>query len=177
MRIMSWLGAVAYSGFAVWDVVSEAFPAFFCSNIHPKRVFLQTMYLSYVWKRIQSRKQNSAPESRCASLHSGRVIKMSRLTINRFLTLWSVHGLLGCCGADREIDCATFLSLDPQDTGRGQLRSARNCTQNPFVFSLWLSIGVLVSELFCLRLTKSTQIDLMKLPPVDTIWLISGNKS
>ena len=36
--------------------------------------------------------QNSAPESRLASLHTVKVIKMSMLTINRFLILWSLHG-------------------------------------------------------------------------------------
>ena len=41
---------------------------FFCSEVRPKSVFLQTIYLGCVWKRIQSREQNSAPESKCPSL-------------------------------------------------------------------------------------------------------------
>jgi len=43
---------------------------FFCSKLRPKGAFLQTMYFDYVWKWIWSREQNSAPESRRASLYS-----------------------------------------------------------------------------------------------------------
>jgi len=43
---------------------------------------------------------------------------MSRLTIDRFLILWSLHGSLRCCETDRETDCTNFLSLDAQDIER-----------------------------------------------------------
>jgi len=44
-------------------------------------------------------------------VYSVRVIKMSRLTIDCVLILWSLHGSLRCCETDREIYGTTFLSL------------------------------------------------------------------
>jgi len=71
--------------------------------------------------------QNSVPERRRASLYSLKVIKMSRLTMDRFLILWSLHGSPRCCKTDREADNTTFLSLYRQDVRRGQFR----CTRDP----------------------------------------------
>jgi len=65
---------------------------FFCSKGRQTSAFLQTMYLSCVWKWIRSREQNSVPESRRATLHSVKVIKMSWLTIDRFPILWRFTG-------------------------------------------------------------------------------------
>jgi len=110
--------------------------------MHPKSAVLQTMHLVCVWKRIGSRERNSVPESRHASLYSVKVIKMSRLTIDRFLILCSLHGLLCSCKTDRETDCTTFLSLETKDFERGQLRCTWNCTWNPCVFQLHLSVRV-----------------------------------
>jgi len=78
---------------------------FFCSKVLPKSAFLQTMYLGCFWKWIWSCDQNFAPESRLASLYSVKVIKISRLTIDSFLTLWSLR----CCKTDSETDCITFF--------------------------------------------------------------------
>jgi len=60
-----------------------------------------------------------ALKSRQASLYSVQVIEMSRLTIDRFLILWSRHGSLYCCAADNETEYTTVLSLDTQDVERG----------------------------------------------------------
>jgi len=46
---------------------------------------------------IRSSEQNSAPKSRRTSLYSVKVIEMSMLTIDLFLILWSLPGLLRCC--------------------------------------------------------------------------------
>jgi len=99
-------------------------------KVRPESAVLQTIYLGCVWKWIRLREQNSAPESRRASFYSVKVIKMSRLAIDRLLILWSLHGSLGCC----KTDCTTFLSSDTQDIERGQLSCARNCTENSSVF-------------------------------------------
>jgi len=104
-----------------------------------------------------SREQNSVPESRRASLYSVKVIKMSRLTIDPFLILWLFHGMLRYC----ETECTTFLSLDTQDGKKGQLSCAWNCTRNPRIFWLHLSVRVLASEICCLRLTESTRMPLI----------------
>jgi len=55
-----------------------------------------------------SREQNSVPKSRRASSHSVMVIKMSRLTINHFFNLGSLHGSVHCCETDRETHWRTF---------------------------------------------------------------------
>ena len=50
-----------------------------------KSATLPIMYLGCVWKWIRSCEQNSAPESRPAGLNSVKIIKMSRLAIDRLL--------------------------------------------------------------------------------------------
>ena len=85
---------------------------FQCSKVRrQKSAFSQIMYLGCVWKWIRSREQNSVPESRHASLYCLKVIKMSRLTIDRFFILWSLHGSLCCCIGDRERDMHNFSVL------------------------------------------------------------------
>ena len=64
-------------------------------------------------------------KSRRASLYNAKVIKMSRLAIDRWLIQWPLR-----C----ETDCTTFLSLDMQDNERGQPRCAQNCPQDPCIF-------------------------------------------
>ena len=123
------LGAFACSGSGIWNAVSDA-SSVFLLKIHPESAFLQTMYLGCVWKWIRSRGQNSAPENRRASLYSVKGIKISRLTRDCFLILWSLHRLLRCCRTDRKTDCRTFLFLGTQDIERGQLW----CIQNPCLF-------------------------------------------
>jgi len=71
--------------------------------------------------------------------------------------LWSLHGPLCCCETDR----TSFWSLDTQEVERGQLRCARNCTRNPRVSQLCLSVRVIVTEISCLHLTKITRIGLI----------------
>jgi len=82
----------------------------------------------------ESREQNSAPESRRASLRSVKFIKMSRLTIYHCLFLRSLHGPLRCCKTDCETDCTTSFSLNTQDIETGQLRWTRHCIRNPCIF-------------------------------------------
>jgi len=120
---------------------------------------LQTMYLGYVWKWIRSREHNSASESGRVSLYSVNAIKVSRLTINRILIHWAFHGSLRCCETDRKTDYTTLLSLETQDTERGQLRCTRNYAWNLCVFQLRLSVRIWI--FFCLRLTESTRVDLL----------------
>jgi len=43
---------------------------------------------------------------------------MSRLAMDRLLSLWSLHGSVRCCKTDRETDCATFLCLKARNTLR-----------------------------------------------------------
>ena len=86
---------------------------------------------------------------------------MSRLAIDCLLIQWSFHGSLHCCETDSETDCTTSLSLDTQDTERGQLHCTRNCIQSPCVFELRLSVRVIASEIICLCLTEITWIDLL----------------
>ena len=132
----------------------QAHSQFQCSKVRPKSGFLLTMSLSFIWKWIRSCEQNSAPESRHASLHSVKVIKMVRLAIDRFLILWSLHRSLCCCETNRETDHRTFLSLDTKDDERKQLWCARNCTRNHCLFNC--------SYLFAWsRLTEITPIDLI----------------
>jgi len=122
-----------------------------------KSMFLQTMYLSCVWKWIRSREQNSAPESWRASSHNVKVIKMSRLTIDCFLILWSLHGSLRCCKTDRETDCTTFLYLDAQEVQREDNSGAPKTAPETLAF---FNCAYLCSRLkfFGMRLTKSTRI-------------------
>jgi len=83
-------------------------------------------------------------------LHSFKIIKISRLTIDRLAILWS---LCYC-----ETDCASFLSLDTQNVERGQLRWAQNYIQNPEFFNYAYPIRVLAPEFFCLCRTESARM-------------------
>jgi len=100
-----------------------------------KICFYQPCTFDCVWKGIWSREQNYVPESGRASLCSVKVIKMSRLAIDRLLILWSLHGSCRYCKTDCETDCRTFLAMDVQDVVREQVRWARNCAFNPLHFN------------------------------------------
>ena len=100
---------------------------YLCSKMCPKSSFLQTIYLSCVWKWIWSREQNSAPESRRASLHSVKVIKTSRVIIDRFLISCSLHKLLCCC----KTASTTFLHTCKSHPG-----STNKCYMKPLI-SVW----------------------------------------
>ena len=54
-----------------------------------------------------------------------------------------------------------LLSLDMQDIERRQLKCAQNCTRNPCIFQLRLSLRVIASEILCLGLTESTRLGLI----------------
>jgi len=123
-----------------------------------KRAFLQTMYLGCVSKWIWSQERNSVPESRRASLYSVKVIKMSRLTINRILTLWSLHGSLRCC----KTDCTTFLSLNTQDAERRQFDVAKTAPKTLAFFNCAYLFACSHLKFDCLHLTESTQMHLLK---------------
>jgi len=127
---------------------------FFCSRVCPKSVFVHAMYLSCIWKWIRSREQDSAPESRRVSLYSVKVIKIWRLTINRFLVLWAPHRSLRCFETDRETDCTALLFLETQSIERGQLLCAQNPENCAYPFTWCL-------KLFCLCRTESMRIDLI----------------
>ena len=109
---------------------------FFCSRVCPKSVFLQTMYLGCAWKCIRSSEQNAASERSRVSLYSVKVIKMSRLTINRFFILWALHALLR--------NRLHFAFRNARRRERGQLR----CAWNSWDFYLRLSARVITSEIF-----------------------------
>jgi len=117
-----------------------------------------------VWKWIRSRKQDSVPESGPASLYSAKIIKISRLTIDHWLILWSLHRSLRCC----ETHCTNFLPLDTQDVERGELRYARNCARNCDWNSLRFLTAPICSRddlwVFYLRLIVIMRILLIKKP-------------
>ena len=75
------------------------------------------------WKCAQKvhfyKPYTSAPGSRHVRLYNVKVIKMSRLAIDRLLILLSFLGSLRCCETDRATNCTTFLSLDTQVIERG----------------------------------------------------------
>jgi len=91
------------------------------SKLYLKSEFLQTKYLQLRLK-VNSIKQSSMPESRYASLHSVKVIKMLRLAIEGLLVLWTLYKSIRCC----ETDYKKFMSLDRQDVEKGNLRCAQN---------------------------------------------------
>jgi len=135
---------------------------FRCSKVRPKSAFLQTMYLGCDWKRIRLLEQNFVPERRRASLNRVKVIKMSRLTIDRSLILWPLHRSLGCCKTEgHEADCRTFLSLYRHIVKRGQLRCVQNCIRNCCVIQRDLSVCVNASELCWLHLIEIKQKDVI----------------
>ena len=121
----------------------------------PKSAFSQTMYLGCVWKWIRPCKQNTAPESRRASLYSVKVIKMSRLAIDRLFILWLLHVV------------ASLLRKRLHDIFvlRHAKQLERTTPMRPKL--LRLLTGPICSRdrvgNFCLRLTEITQIGLLLL--------------
>jgi len=116
-------------------------------------MFLQIMYLGCVWKWIRSREQNSELESRHASLYSVKVIKMSRLTINRFL----FYGCFMGCFIVVKQTVQPFLYIDMQELERGQLQCTQKRTRNHCAFNCAYTFACSRLKFWCLRLTESKQ--------------------
>jgi len=144
------IGALASSGFGIWNAVSEQFQVFCSRKNAGESIFLQI---------IRSGEPNSAPECRCASLYSIEVIKISRLTMDRCLILW----LCRCCETDRETDCKTPPSLEMQDVQRGQLWCAQNSHRNHHVFNWAYPFAWSHLKCFCLHPTENTRVDLISI--------------
>jgi len=119
------------------------------------------VYLDWVWKWNRLRAQNSAPENRCASLHNVKVIKMSRLTINRFLILWSLHGLLRCC----ETECTTFLSLTNKALREDNSYAPETAPETHAFFNCAYPFAL---KFCCLRRTESARINLISASSLDS---------
>jgi len=146
------IGVFAWSSFGVWGRVSDAFSVPMLESAPEKCVFTNRVCRCCL-KRSSIREETFMLESRRASLHNVKVIKMSRLTIDRFFILWSLHGSLRCC----ETDCTTFLSLDTQEVERGQLWWSRNlCIFNCAYLFVWSRLK------FSVRVwPKSTRVDII----------------